>query len=86
VVANSMLPADEQLAGVRAHFYTWRNTGASELAARGADPVMIVRLMGDSSLRTVMDHYFDWSVEHMQHVLSSWNPVELPGYEQSTSR
>jgi hypothetical protein len=27
---------------------------------------MIVRMMGDTSLKTVMDHYFDSSVEHMQ--------------------
>src|SRR5438093_8554571 len=51
-------------------------TGASELAARGADPVMIVRMMGDSSLRTVMDHYFDSSVEQMQEVLARWEPLE----------
>jgi integrase len=76
-IANTMLRPDEQMTGARAHFYTWRHTGASELAARGADPVMIVRMMGDSSLRTVMDHYFDSSVEHIQEVLSKWlDPTE----------
>jgi integrase len=74
-IANAMLPADEQLTGKGAEFYTWRHTGASELAANGADPVMIVRMMGDTSLQTVMNHYFDSSVEHMQEVLMKWEPV-----------
>lgn len=73
-IANRMLPTDEQLAGKRAQFYTWRHTGASELAASGADPVMIVRMMGDTSLKTVMDHYFDSSVEHMQEIVTKWCP------------
>lgn len=73
-IANGVLPADQQLTGKRAQFYTWRHTGASALAAIGADPVMIVRMMGDVSLKTVMDHYFDSSVEHMQEVLSRWEP------------
>lgn len=73
-IANGMLPPDEQLTGVRQHFYTWRHTGASELAANGGDPVMIARMMGDTSLKTVMDHYFDSSVEHMQEILAKWEP------------
>jgi integrase len=73
-IANSMLPADEQLTGNRLHFYTWRHTGASALAEAGADPVMIVRMMGDTSLKTVMDHYFDSSVEHMAGVMKRWEP------------
>ncbi|HEV7768735.1 MAG TPA: hypothetical protein VGQ76_27330 [Thermoanaerobaculia bacterium] len=41
---------------------------------------MIVRMMGDTSLKTVMDHYFDSSVEHMQEVVAKWTPsiVEMP--------
>lgn len=74
-IANEMLPSDEQLVGVREHFYTWRHTGASALAATGADPIMIVRMMGDVSLQTVMDHYFDSSVEHMQEILEKWEPI-----------
>jgi integrase len=82
-IANGILSKHEQLAGVREHFYTWRHTGASELAAKGADPVMIARMMGDTSLKTVMDHYFDSSVEHMQEVLAKW---ELPiGEEREES-
>lgn len=54
-----MLPSDEQLSGVRMHFYTWRHTGASHLAASSKDPVLVTRLMGDTQLQTVMKHYFD---------------------------
>jgi integrase len=74
-IANGMLPVDEQLTGARLHFYAWRHTGASALAEAGADPVMIVRMMGDTSLKTVMDHYFDSSVEHMAGVMKKWEPA-----------
>jgi integrase len=58
---------------VNAIFYRWRHTGASELAATGADPVMITRMMGDVSLTTVMEHYFDSSLEHMQEFVENWD-------------
>jgi integrase len=75
-IANDLLRQEgsEPLRGAQEHFYTWRHTGASQLAATGADPVMIVRLMGDTSLKTVMEHYFDSSLEHMSRIVAAWNP------------
>jgi integrase len=70
-IANQILPPEEQT-GERARFYSWRATGASELAAAGADPVLIARMMGDTSLRTVLDHYFDSSQAHMSQALARW--------------
>jgi integrase len=70
-IANSVLSPQDQVAP-DARFYTWRATGASELAATGADPVLVTKLMGDSSLRTVMRHYFDSSLDHMATALARW--------------
>lgn len=69
-IANEILPDEEKIIGRT--FYHWRHTGASELVATGADPVMIVRMMGDVSLKTVMEHYFDSSLEHMQSIVDRW--------------
>lgn len=71
-IANTLLPEDQQLP-LGARFYSWRATGASELAATGADPVLITKLMGDSSLRTVMKHYFDASLDHMAAAVQRWD-------------
>lgn len=71
-IANTMLPEDRQIP-LEARFYSWRATGASELAASGADPVLITKLMGDSSLRTVMRHYFDASLDHMAAAIQRWD-------------
>lgn len=72
MIANAILPDDQQLP-LTARFYSWRATGASELAASGADPVLITKLMGDSSLRTVMKHYFDASLDHMAAAVQLWD-------------
>jgi len=75
-IANELLPADDQISD-DLDFYNLRHTGASELVAKGADPVMIVRMMGDTSLQTVMAHYFDSSLEHMQEVIDRWDlPID----------
>jgi integrase len=76
-IANEILGADEQLTGVRTHFYTWRHTGASHLAASSKDPILVTRMMGDTQLQTVMRHYFDSDLEHMQAEVERWQiPVE----------
>ncbi|MEK6371259.1 MAG: tyrosine-type recombinase/integrase [Acidobacteriota bacterium] len=76
-IANETLGPDEQLTGVRQHFYTWRHSGASHLAASSKDPVLVMRLMGDTQLATVMKHYFDSDFEHMQVEVEKWMlPVE----------
>lgn len=41
---------------------------------------MIARMMGDVSLTTVMAHYFDSSLEHMQQIVDRWDEGKpLPG-------
>lgn len=73
-IANEILAEENAvlLTGVRTHFYTWRHTGASRLAESGADPVLIVRMMGDTDLETVRAHYFDSSLDHMQRIMEEW--------------
>jgi integrase len=71
-IANEILGPDEQLTGARTHFYTWRHTGASNLAASSKDPVLVTRLMGDTQLQTVTNHYFDSDFEHMQAEVARW--------------
>lgn len=63
-----------KLEGKRAEFYTWRHTGASRLAEI-SNPVLIVRMMGDTSLATVMKHYFDTDLEHMQETMQRWKAL-----------
>jgi integrase len=76
-IANEILAPDEQLTGVRQHFYTWRHSGASHVAASSKDPVLVMRLMGDTQLATVMKHYFDSDFEHMQIEVEKWQlPIE----------
>jgi site-specific recombinase XerD len=81
-IANEILGPDEQLTGVREHFYTWRHSGASHLAASSKDPVLVMRLMGDTQLATVMKHYFDSDFEHMQTEVEKW---QLP-FESGTAK
>jgi len=73
-IANSMLAPNEQLTERRGHFYAWRASGASRLAAHGMDPIKIVRMMGDTSLATVTKHYFDSSLEEMAASVKTWVP------------
>lgn len=82
-IANEILGDDEQLTDEREHFYTWRHTGASHLAASSKDPVLVMRLMGDTQLATVMKHYFDSDFEHMQAEVEKW---ELPVEKKSAAR
>jgi len=78
-IANEILaekfPDEPPLEGKRAQFYTWRHTGASRLAEI-SNPVMIGRMMGDTSLKTIMDHYFDASLETMAKAMERWAEEE----------
>ena len=74
--ANRYLPAEQQITGVRRHFYLFRHTGASHLARHTGDPVLVTKMMADSSLTTVMKHYFDSAVDHMQRMVATWQPVQ----------
>jgi integrase len=73
-IANSKLADDEKV--VALDFYNLRHTGASQLAESGADPVMICRMMGDVNLETVLRHYFDSSLTHMQDFVARWDGVQ----------
>lgn len=72
-IANEILAAEnaELLTGRKRQFYVWRHTGASSLAEI-ASPVLVGRLMGDTSLKTIMDHYFDTSLEQFSETMAVW--------------
>lgn len=65
-IANGMLGPSEQIIGRAEDMYVLRATGASMLAASGADPVMVCQMMGDAQLETVRRHYFSSHIDHMQ--------------------
>ena len=65
-IANGLLPPDERIEGRAEDMYVLRATGASMLAACGADPVMVCQMMGDAQLSTVQRHYFSSHIDHMQ--------------------
>jgi len=75
-LANALLDPRERLKKKTkaTHFYTWRHTGASSLAESSRDPVMVARLMGDTQLTTVYNHYFDTSTEHQAREIARWAP------------
>lgn len=72
-IANAQLGDDDQI--VNLDFYHLRHTGASQIAEMG-DPVLVCRMMGDVSLDTVMRHYFDSSLQHMQKIVEKWDMEE----------
>ena len=79
MLANEILPRHEQIA-LDADFYSLRASGASHLAMSGADAVAITRMMGDTSLVTVMRHYFDSDIQHMDSLVRRWeNAGEAAG-------
>lgn len=77
-LANAILSPEEQIAGRAEDMYVLRATGASMLAASGADPVLICQMMGDAQLETVRKHYFKSHIAHMQQAV---NRVVVPTYE-----
>lgn len=66
VIANEMLDTEEQIKDRAEDMYVLRATGASLLAACGADPVLICNMMGDQQLETIRRHYFASHLDHMQ--------------------
>jgi integrase len=79
-IANGVLEPDEQLVGRSTHFYILRHTAASLLAASSKDPTMVARVMGDRSLRTILDSYFDSPYENMEREIEKW---QLPREDRS---
>jgi integrase len=76
-IANAMLPEEEQIAGRAEDLYVLRATGASLLAAGGADAVLICQMMGDAQLETIRRHYFKSHIAHMQVAV---NRVAIPTF------
>jgi integrase len=76
-IANAMLPEDEQIVGRAEDIYVLRATGASLLAAFGADPTLICQMMGDAQLETIRRHYFKSHIAHMQVAV---NRVAIPTF------
>jgi integrase len=60
------------LEGRKADFFTFRHTGASHLAEKTKNPILIVKMMGDTNVETVMRHYFNLDVEFMAEMVSGW--------------
>lgn len=65
-IANTMLEPEERIGGRAEDIYVLRATGASLLAAAGADPVLICNMMGDAQLETIRRHYFASHLDVMQ--------------------
>lgn len=67
-----------KLEGRKGDFFTFRHTGASHLAERTKNPVLIAQMMGDTSVATVMKHYCDLDFEFMTEMVQGW---EVPQVE-----
>ena len=67
-----------ELAGRKADFFTFRHTGASHLAEKTKNPILIVKMTGDTNVETVMRHYFNLDVEFMAEMVSGWSVPEIP--------
>lgn len=65
------------LKGRKADFFTFRHTGASHLAERTKNPVLVVKMMGDTNIQTVMRHYFNLDLEFMAEMVEGWTVPAL---------
>ena len=83
-IASRML--GHELTGKKADFFNFRHTGASDIAQRGRDPkhlLVVVKMMGDTSVETVNRHYFNLEDEVMQELVTGW---ELPDIDVFTGQ
>jgi integrase len=71
------------LIGRRADFFTWRHTGASHLAEKTKNPVLIVQMMGDTNIKTVMKHYFDLDFEFMAEMVADWTVPTIEQHDEA---
>jgi integrase len=78
VIASRMI--GYALEGRKADFFTFRHTGASHLAEKTKNPILIVKMMGDTNVQTVMQHYFNLDLEFMAEMVSGW---VVPAAEKS---
>jgi hypothetical protein len=84
-IAGDML--GYELTGRKADFFTFRHTGASHLGEKN-NPVLITKMMGDTSIRTVMAHYCDPDVFAMKEIVADWTlpVVEIERREERDER
>jgi integrase len=73
-IASRML--GYELQGRKADFFTFRHTGASHLAEKTKNPILIAKMMGDTNGQTVMRHYFNLDLEFMAEMIAGWEVPE----------
>jgi integrase len=72
-IASRML--GYELTGKKADFFNFRHTGASHLAVRQHEPrhlMVVVNMMGDTSLTTVNRHYFNFGDDVLSELVDGW--------------
>lgn len=65
----------------KADFFTFRHTGATDIAQRATtrDELMrVVNMMGDTNVETVRRHYFNFKYEDDEQMIDGW---ELPQFD-----
>jgi integrase len=82
-IASDML--GYKLTDRKADFFTFRHTGASHLAEKTSNPILIVKMMGDTNVQTVMRHYFNLDLAFMAEMVSGWEVPKLEGRERRES-
>jgi integrase len=78
-IASRML--GYELTGRKADFFTFRHTGATDMASKardGSDILDVVYMMGDTNIRTVEKHYFNFRRTRTAAMITGW---ELPHVE-----
>lgn len=51
----------------------WDESGASHLAEKTKNPILIAKMMGDTNVQTVMRHYFNLDLEFMAEMVTGWS-------------
>jgi integrase len=81
-IASDML--GYALSGRKADFFTFRHTGASHLAEKTKNPILIAKMMGDTNVQTVMRHYFNLDIEFMAEMVEGWTVPTLEQRDEDT--
>jgi integrase len=76
-IASDML--GYALTARKADFFTFRHTGASHLAEKTKNPILIAKMMGDTNVQTVMRHYFNLDIEFMAEMIEGWTVPTVDG-------
>jgi len=74
-----------RLQGRKGDFFTFRHTGASHLAQKardGAHIIKIVEMMGDTNVKTVEKHYFNFDDEMMADMIEGWEAPTVDALTQ----